>query len=147
MDYDPTKQIGVIDDIRLDTSQRKLRASARFGNSEQAREVYADVVDRIRTNVSIGYHVNKYVQQEAENRSETPIFRVTDWTLLEVSSVSIPSDFEVGAFRSNDSKPSHHRITHHWKWNDYHRHHRSCAVLGNANGHCSMLPMLHPVHL
>ena len=64
MDYDPTKQIGVIDDIRLDTSQRKLRASARFGNSEQAREVYADVVDRIRTNVSIGYHVNNYVQQE-----------------------------------------------------------------------------------
>ena len=115
MDYDPTKQIGVIDDIRLDTSQRKLRATARFGNSEQARELYADVVDRIRTNVSIGYHVNKYVQQEAENRSETPIFRVTDWTLLEVSSVSIPSDFEVGAFRSNDSKPSHHRITHHWK--------------------------------
>ena len=86
-----------------------MRATAQFGNSEQAKEVYADVVDRIRTNVSIGYHVNNYVQQEPENRSETPIFRVTDWTLLEVSSVSIPSDFEVGAFRSNDSKPSHHR--------------------------------------
>ena len=80
MDHNPEKQIGVIDDIRLDTSQRKLRATARFGNSEQAKEVYADVVDRIRTNVSIGYHVNNYVQQEPENRSETPIFRVTDWT-------------------------------------------------------------------
>ena len=28
MDHDPTKQIGVIDSIRLDQSQRKLRASA-----------------------------------------------------------------------------------------------------------------------
>ena len=33
LDHDPTKQIGVIDSIRLDTSQRKLRATARFGNS------------------------------------------------------------------------------------------------------------------
>ena len=67
------------------------------------------MLDKIRTNVSIGYHVNDFVQEEPENRSEIPIFRVTDWTLLEVSSVSIPSDFEVGAFRSSNSKPSQYR--------------------------------------
>ena len=54
-------------------------------------------MDRIRTNVSIGYHVNDYVQEEPGKRSEKPVFRVTDWTLLEVLSVSIPSDFGVGA--------------------------------------------------
>ena len=31
LDHDPTKQIGVIDSIRLDQSQRNLRATARFG--------------------------------------------------------------------------------------------------------------------
>ena len=111
MDHDPTRQIGVIDSIRLDTAQRKLRATARFGNSVEAKEAYADVMDRIRTNVSIGYHVNDYVQEESQDRSEKPTFRVTDWTLLEVSSVSIPSDYGVGAFRSDKQKPSTYRNT------------------------------------
>ncbi len=110
MDHDPTKQIGVIDSIRLDQSQRKLRASARFGNSALAKEAYEDVVDRIRTNVSIGYHVNGYTQEEPESRSEQPVFRVNDWELLEISSVSIPSDPSVGVFRSTNQKPSNHRL-------------------------------------
>ena len=55
-------------------------------------------MDRIRTNVSIGYQVNDYVQEEPGKRTEKPVFRVTDWTLLEVPSVSIPSDFGMGAF-------------------------------------------------
>jgi HK97 family phage major capsid protein len=109
MDHDPSRQIGVIDSIRLDSTQRKLRATARFGNSLEAKEAYADVMDRIRTNVSIGYHVNNYVQEVPENRSETPTFRVTDWTLLEVSSVSIPSDFKVGIGRNENQKPSQYR--------------------------------------
>jgi len=45
LDHDPTKQVGVIDSIRLDQSQRKLRATARFGNSSLLKETYADVVD------------------------------------------------------------------------------------------------------
>ena len=57
MDHDPTRQIGVIDSIRLDSSQLKLRTTARFGNSVLAKEAYEDVMVRIRTNVSIGYHV------------------------------------------------------------------------------------------
>ena len=111
LDHDPTKQIGVIDSIRLDQSQRKLRATARFGNSSLAKEAYTDVMDKIRTNISIGYSVNNYDLDEPENRSETPVFRVNDWTLLEVSSVSIPSDFEVGVGRSSNQKPSHYRTT------------------------------------
>ncbi|MDP7500000.1 MAG: HK97 family phage prohead protease, partial [SAR324 cluster bacterium] len=109
LDHDPTKQVGVIDSIRLDQSQRKLRATARFGNSSLAKEVYADIVDRIRTNISVGYSVNGYDLEQPENRSETPVFRVNDWTLLEVSSVSIPSDFEVGVGRSINQKPSNYR--------------------------------------
>ena len=110
LDHDPEKMIGVIDSIRLDESQRKLRATARFGNSALAKEAFQDVVDRIRTNVSIGYNVNNFIQEDSEDRAEAPTFRVNDWTLLEISSVSIPSDFEVGVGRNTDLKPSHHRI-------------------------------------
>ena len=77
----------------------------------EAKEAYADVMDRIRTNVSIGYHVNDYIQEDSQDRSEKPTFRVTDWTLVEVSSVSIPSNYGVGAFRSDKQKPSTYRNT------------------------------------
>jgi HK97 family phage major capsid protein/HK97 family phage prohead protease len=110
LDHDPEKMIGVIDSIRLDESQRKLRATARFGNSALAKEAFQDVVDRIRTNVSIGYNVNNFVQEDSENREESPTFRVDDWTLLEISSVSIPADINVGVGRAQNKKPSHHRI-------------------------------------
>ena len=60
--------------------------------------------------MSIGYHVLGYSQEETEDRSETPVFRVDDWELLEISSVSIPSDPSVGAFRSANQKPSNHRL-------------------------------------
>ena len=101
MDHDPTKQIGVIDSIRLDQSQRKLKASARVGNSTLAKEAYENVVDRIRTNVSIGYHVNGYTQEEPESRSEQPVFRVNDLELLAISSICIPSDPVSGCFPFN----------------------------------------------
>ena len=110
LDHDPEKLIGVIDSIRLDESQRKLRATARFGNSALAKEAFQDVVDRIRTNVSIGYNVNNFIQEDSEDRAEAPTFRVDDWTLLEISSVSIPSDIEVGVGRAQNTQPSHHRI-------------------------------------
>ena len=110
LDHDPEKMIGVIDSIRLDESSRKLRATARFGNSTLAKEAFQDVVDRIRTNVSIGYNVNNFVQEDSENREESPTFRVNDWTLLEISSVSIPADINVGVGRTQNKKPSHHRI-------------------------------------
>ena len=110
LDHDPEKMIGVIDSIRLDESSRKLRATARFGNSTLAKEAFQDVVDRIRTNVSIGYNVNNFVQEDSENREESPTFRVNDWTLLEISSVSIPADINVGVGRAQNKKPSHHRI-------------------------------------
>ena len=110
LDHDPTKQVGVIEDISLDQSQRKLRAKARFGNSTSARETYKDVIDKIRTNISIGYNVNDYIQEKSENRFELPIFKVINWSLLEISSVSIPSDFGVGVGRSVEEKPIFKRI-------------------------------------
>lgn len=102
LDHDPTKQIGVIESVYLD--DRKLRANVRFGRSAMASEVYQDVADNIRGNVSIGYVVNKMVKDEGSR-----IYRVKSWTPLEVSVVSIPADQSVGVGRASEtplSQPS-----------------------------------------
>jgi HK97 family phage major capsid protein len=95
LDHDPEKQIGVIESVSLDAEARKLRANVRFGKSALASEVYGDVADNIRGNVSIGYSINK-MMKSADGRS----FRATSWRPMEASIVSIPADVTVGVGRS-----------------------------------------------
>jgi HK97 family phage major capsid protein len=99
MDHDPERQIGVIESVSLDGSARKLRATVRFGKSALASEVYGDVADLIRGNVSIGYSIAKMVK---ENDGKT--YRVTNWRPVEVSIVSIPADVSVGVGRSMETE-------------------------------------------
>jgi HK97 family phage major capsid protein len=99
LDHDPSKQIGIVEDITIDGSARVMRATVRFGKSGLAKEVFDDVVDGIRSNISVGYRVNNMVQ---ENAADGTIFRVNDWTPLEVSVVSIPADASVGVGRAAD---------------------------------------------
>jgi len=95
-DHDPEQQIGVIESVTLDSSARRLRATARFGRSALAEEIYRDVIDGIRSNVSIGYRVRK-MERDADRAD---LYRVTDAELLEVSIVSLPADQSVGTNRS-----------------------------------------------
>ena len=95
LDHDPEKQIGVIESVSLDAEARKLRANVRFGKSALASEVYGDVADNIRGNVSIGYSISKMVK---ENNGRT--YRAVAWRPVEASIVSIPADPSVGIGRS-----------------------------------------------
>jgi len=93
LDHDMERQIGVIESVEL-SDDRKLRAKVRFGRSALAQEVFQDVVDGIRGNISVGYRVNK---MERANKDE---YHVRSWSPLEVSVVSIPADPTVGVGRS-----------------------------------------------
>jgi HK97 family phage major capsid protein len=96
LDHDPTQQIGVVENVSLDGAARKLRAKVRFGKGERASEIYDDIVDGIRGNVSIGYYVKKVAKMDAG-------YRATSWQPLEVSIVSIPADSSVGVGRSAEA--------------------------------------------
>lgn len=91
-------QVGVVDDIRLDPSTRRLVARLRFSNSQRAQEVFQDIADGIRQNVSIGYQVHAMRLESESDNEET--YRATDWELYEISIVSIPADINVGVGRS-----------------------------------------------
>lgn len=95
LDHDPERQIGVIESVEL-SEDRVLRAKVRFGRSALAQEVFQDVVDGIRSNVSVGYRVNK-MERSTTNKDE---YLVRSWSPLEVSVVSIPADPSVGVGRS-----------------------------------------------
>lgn len=99
-DHDHRSQIGVIEDVRLD-SDRVLRALVRFGKGNHASEVYDDIQDGIRKNVSIGYRINKIEYDERDG--EVTAARVVNWSPLEASMVSVPADTSVGVGRSGET--------------------------------------------
>jgi len=95
MDHDPRRQIGVVEEASLDVETRRLRAKVRFSKNSDASEVFDDVMDNIRTNVSVGYSIEK-----TERDEKTEVVTVREWSPMEVSIVSIPADKTVGVGRS-----------------------------------------------
>lgn len=98
MDHDTRDQIGAVESVRID-ADRVGRAVVRFGKSARAQEVWQDVQDGIRRNVSVGYAIHKAALVETSD-SGLDTYRVTDWEPLEISLVSVPADATVGIGRS-----------------------------------------------
>jgi HK97 family phage major capsid protein len=97
LDHDARQQIGVVETAYMDND--KLRAQVRFSKNAMAEEVYRDVVDGIRGNVSIGYQIQGMTKDE-NGYKDKPLYRVNMFKPLEVSMVSIPADSSVGVGRS-----------------------------------------------
>ena len=99
LDHDRTAQIGVVEKVSIDG--HRATAVVRFGRSDRAEEVFQDVLDGIRSNVSVGYYVHRMKLEE--QRDDAPdIYRAVDWEPLEVSLVSVPADITVGVGREDD---------------------------------------------
>ncbi len=95
-------QIGVVESVRID-SDKKGRAVVRFSKSARGEEIYQDVLDGIRTQVSVGYMVNEMKLIE-EREEGADLYRVTDWQPYEVSLVSVAADPTVGVGRQSDAR-------------------------------------------
>lgn len=91
--HNTDEPIGVVERIKI--KDGKLRGVLRFSNNKKAIEVFNDVRDGFLKNISIGYQVNKFEEQANSND-----IRVTGWTLLESSVVTVPADASVGINRA-----------------------------------------------
>ena len=89
-------QIGVIESARIDG--KNGFAVVRFGKGERASEFYQDVLDGIRTSVSVGYEVRKWEIEDADR--DDPLYIATEWVPREISLVTFPADDTVGVMRS-----------------------------------------------
>tara|TARA_R110000824_G_scaffold82503_3_gene206798 strand:+ start:3293 stop:5164 length:1872 start_codon:yes stop_codon:yes gene_type:complete len=97
LDHDPRQQIGVIEKTEIG-EDRVLRADVRFGKGEFSDQVFQDVVDQVRANISCGYRIDKLSKVERDDG--TVEMRAVRWTPMEASIVAIPADTSVGVARS-----------------------------------------------
>ncbi len=97
LNHDINDQIGVVEGASV--NGQTGRAVVRFGKSQRADEVYQDILEGIRSQVSVGYRIH-----EMQKASDDPVtFDVNRWEPFEVSIVSIGADQTVGVGRSTDS--------------------------------------------
>ena len=101
VDHDPRDLVGVIESVQIG-ADRVGRAVVRFGKSARASEIFQDVVDDIRSKVSVSYRIHDAVLEPRVEGAKQDTFRITDWEPMEISMVSIPADTAVGVGRSAD---------------------------------------------
>lgn len=102
VNHEMDDQVGVVIKAWIDGATSKARCMVKFSQSDCGEEIFQDIVDGIRSLVSVGYIVRKMVLQSVEGDVET--HRVTDWLPYEVSIVSVPADASVGVGRSRQAK-------------------------------------------
>lgn len=91
--HNQDQPIGLVENIYLDGD--RLRGTLRFSNNAKASEIFRDVADGFLKNISIGYRIDRW---EEEAASED--VKVTRWTLMETSIVTVPADASVGINRA-----------------------------------------------
>lgn len=114
LNHNMSEQIGVVERCSVD-ADKVGRALVRFSKSEDAEEVFQDVLDGIRTKTSVGYMVHSMTEIKAEEMDEPlknmcateglKAYRCT-WEPYEVSIVSVPADASVGVGRSKEVTPT-----------------------------------------
>ncbi len=97
--HNSNAQRGVVENARID-ADRKGRALVRFSRNPAAEELFADIQDRIKRHVSVGYWV--YAIKFIEERDGVDVYLATDWEPYEISITPIPADIDVGIGRSAD---------------------------------------------
>lgn len=103
VNHDPDDQVGVVEKAWIDSESRKGCALVRLGRSQRAEEIWQDMLDGIRRNVSFAYALHRDPTPEGkpdENGVQT--FRFKDWEPLEISTVAISADVTVGIGRDHE---------------------------------------------
>lgn len=100
--HDTDIQIGVVEVASID-SDRRGRATLRFGRSARAEEIWTDIVDGVIRHVSVGYFVRAIKTEEREGERDK--VTITEWEPYEISLVSVPADATVGVGRGVGEPP------------------------------------------
>lgn len=98
LNHDTDDQIGVVTKAWIE--DKRGRASIKFSSNKNKNglDIFQDVVDGIRTLVSVGYAVYEAVTESVKDGMET--VRCMDWEPYELSLVPIPADITVGVGRN-----------------------------------------------
>jgi HK97 family phage major capsid protein len=99
LNHDTNTQIGIVERAWLDSRLKRCRCTVRFSRGKLGDEVFQDVKDLIRRNVSVGYrHLKQLGQTEKGDQGQTSVRFA--WEPFEVSICSVAADPSVGIGRS-----------------------------------------------
>lgn len=90
-------RIGVVERAWLENG--KGYADLRISKRADVEGIWQDISDGILRNVSVAYQIEEKSLHEKRN-NEPDLYRVTNWTPIEISLVDIPADHTVGVGRS-----------------------------------------------
>jgi len=93
-------QIGVVEGAKIEGGRGI--AKLRFSKVGRGAEVWQDIVDGIRSNISFGYQLLD-LTLEKESKDENPIYRSFKWLPFEISVVGVPADATIGIGRSKEA--------------------------------------------
>lgn len=102
--------VGRVDDVRLDTANRKCIATVTFDDEdEDAQKICRKVEKGMLRGISVGCFVHRWVilregESSADGRFQGPAALATKWEPFEISIVATPADPSVGIGRSHNSK-------------------------------------------
>lgn len=96
LDHKRGKQIGVIENARID-ADGVGRATVRFSKNKQGDDIFTDVQDGIRQNISTGYFITDVVSKQ-NREGKLPLVKVA-WAPFEISFVSVDADTSTGVGR------------------------------------------------
>lgn len=110
--YELGAVIGVVE--KSAAVKGELVGTVRFSQRADVAPIVQDVKDGIIANVSVGYRVHKFVQddpEDPEDEDEMPVYRAMDWEPFEVSLVPIGADAAAAVRREGEEKHSCEVIT------------------------------------
>jgi hypothetical protein len=94
-------RIGVVERAWIEDG--KGHAEIRLSKRDEVEGIWQDVRDGILRNVSVAYQINERKLEE-ENKDTPDLYRVTNWTPMEISLVDIPADSTVGVGRKMENE-------------------------------------------
>ena len=104
--YALADQIGIVEEGTAVLGKGEARATVRFSKRSDVEPIFRDVQDGIIRNVSVGYRVHRFEQQNKE-QNELPVRLATDWEPYEISMVPMGADAgaRVRASKDVDTNP------------------------------------------
>ncbi|HUS98214.1 MAG TPA: phage major capsid protein [Hyphomicrobiaceae bacterium] len=97
LNHDSDQHVGVVESARVD-KDKVGRAVVRLSRSELGEQTMQEIMDGIKTKVSVGYLIHQIEEKQEKGGAVT--LRITDWEPLEVSLVAVPADGNAGVGRS-----------------------------------------------
>ena len=104
LEHDRDRHIGVVERAWIEGGRGY--ADLKLSRRTAVDDVWQDIQDGVLRNVSVGYQIHERTLTRSNDSGGPDEYRVTQWTPMEISLVTIPADSTVGIGRNAGELPN-----------------------------------------